>query len=268
VNRETGKRATICTPPELTEQRVYEILPSEAADWVASAGLPQPPAEYDPVGGVCLPTADAAISTPQPFAYVHGTVEIRGTAQGENFAFYRVQLGQGLYPQAWTQIGGDIGEPMQSGVLQRWDTQGLDGLYSIQLVVVKNDPEGGPPTFETSTVPVTVDNQPPTILLLTPSPEEEFTIGLDESVVIQPQVQDNLSLAYVAFYVDGAPIETVTAPPYSTRWKLTGPGKHTIFIRVYDQARNMTESETIIIVVKPGTSLPTLTPVLPATPQP
>lgn len=32
VNQETGKLATVYTPPELIEERVYEILPPEAAD--------------------------------------------------------------------------------------------------------------------------------------------------------------------------------------------------------------------------------------------
>ena len=56
VNRETGKLATIYTPPELVEERVYIILPPEAQDWIDS--LPedsraqyQPPAEYDTIYG-------------------------------------------------------------------------------------------------------------------------------------------------------------------------------------------------------------------------
>ena len=99
INRETGKRATACTPPEQVEQHFYEILPPEAADWVRAAGLPQPPTEYDAFAGTCLATGDASITQPQPFAYVHGTVDIIGTAKGENFAFFRVQGGQGLFPQ-------------------------------------------------------------------------------------------------------------------------------------------------------------------------
>ena len=39
INRETGFLATIFTPPELVEERVYEILPPEAADWVREAYL-------------------------------------------------------------------------------------------------------------------------------------------------------------------------------------------------------------------------------------
>ncbi|HSJ55436.1 MAG TPA: transglycosylase domain-containing protein, partial [Anaerolineae bacterium] len=38
VNRQTGKLATACTPPELVEERVYEIYPPEAANWVRQKG--------------------------------------------------------------------------------------------------------------------------------------------------------------------------------------------------------------------------------------
>ncbi len=32
INRETGKLATVYTPPELVEEKVYEIYPPEAQD--------------------------------------------------------------------------------------------------------------------------------------------------------------------------------------------------------------------------------------------
>jgi len=252
VNRDTGKRATVCTAPELVEQRVYQILPPEASDWARDAGLPQPPSEYDPIGASCLPAGNAAILSPQPFAYVHGIVEISGTAKGDNYAFFRVQYGPGLYPQTWTQIEGDRGEQIENGVLQTWNTAGLDGLYSLQLVVVKNDPEGGPFQFDTSTIQVTVDNQPPTISLLTPTNNQEYVVGQDESVILQPQVADNLSLTRVAFFIDDVSAEAATVPPYSTRWKITAAekGEHTLWARAYDAAGNMTESERVTITVK------------------
>ncbi|MFI4981005.1 MAG: penicillin-binding protein, partial [Nevskiales bacterium] len=249
INRDTGKRATACTPPDQVEQHFYEILPPEAADWVRSAGLPQPPTEYDAFAGQCLQTGDATIALPQPFSYVHGTVQISGTAKGDNFAFFRVQVGQGLFPQTWTQIQGDRGDQIDQGVLQTWDTTGLDGLYSLQLVVVKNDPSGGPYIFDTSTIQVTVDNQPPTAKLLVPQSGAQFSMSQDDSVVIEAQVQDNLSLASVVFYVDGQAVTTLTVPPYSTRWKISRPGQHTIQVRAYDAAGNFTDSEKVSITV-------------------
>ncbi len=250
VNRETGKRATACTPPEQVEQRYYTILPPEAADWVRTAGLPQPPTEYDTFAGSCLAAGNAVIQQPLPFSYVHGTLNLIGTAKGDNFAFFRLQYGPGLYPQTWTQIEGDRGETVENGLLQPWNTAGLDGLYSVQLVVVKNDPNGGPFNFETATVQVTVDNQPPSVRLLSPLPAAQYSLARDESVVIQAEAQDNLSLASVAFYVDGALVTTATVPPYSTRWTISGAGEHSVQARAYDAAGNLADSERLTFTVK------------------
>jgi membrane peptidoglycan carboxypeptidase len=250
MNRETGKRATACTPPELIEQRFYMILPAEAADWVRSVGLAQPPSEYDAFAGTCIIAGDAVLRQPQPFSYVNGIVDFFGTARGENFAFYYLQYGQGLFPQTWTKIEGDRGEPAEDGWLQAWNTDGLDGLYSVQLVVVKNDPEGGPFIFDTAAIQVTVDNQPPTARLVAPLAGAEFTLTGTETIVIQADALDNLSVARTVFYVNGQAVGNATVPPYSMRWRISGRGEHTIQVRVYDAAGNFADSERITISVK------------------
>ncbi len=52
VNRETGKLATIFTPPELIERRRFIVYPPEAAVWATEAGIESPPVEYDEIGHV------------------------------------------------------------------------------------------------------------------------------------------------------------------------------------------------------------------------
>lgn len=251
LNRETGKRATACTPPELTEERVFQVLPAEAAEWAQAVTLAQPPTEYDPIGAECLPGGNVAVLSPTPFSYIRGRIEITGTVKVENFAFFRLQYGAGLNPTSFVQIEGDRFEQMENGWLQFWNTAGLNGLYTLQLVAVKNDPAGGPFQFETVSIPLTVDNQPPTVRLLAPNPNQVYTIQ-DEVVVIQPEVRDNLALAQVAFFVDGAQVQVTTAAPYSTRWPLNtaARGDHEIFVRVFDAAGNITESERLTITVR------------------
>jgi membrane carboxypeptidase/penicillin-binding protein len=249
VNRETGKRATACTPAELQEARVYMILPPEAARWIESTGLPQPPAEYDALGGTCVATSNAAILFPAPFSYLRGTVEITGTAKGDNFAYFWVDYGPGLFPDTWTKIEGNRGEQIENGVLQAWNTAGLDGLYTLRLVIVKNDPNGGPFIFENSAVQVTVDNQPPAVTLLTPSPGQAYRLSSADPVVVQAQVQDNLSLARVVFFVDGLQVDVTGVPPYSTRWTPTAAGTYRLFVRAYDAAGNFTNTETVTVTV-------------------
>ncbi|HKZ70763.1 MAG TPA: Ig-like domain-containing protein, partial [Anaerolineales bacterium] len=249
VNRETGKLATVYTPPELIENRVYEILPPEAADWARQIGLPQPPAEYDTL---YTPTetasADITISSLQPFSYVRGMLTLVGTVKSENFSFFRLQFGPGLNPTQWTQIGGDRGEQLENAELQPWDTLTLpDGLYSVQLLVVKNDQ-----TFANYTVQVSVDNTAPVVSLITPAPDDSFTLGADESVIVQPDAQDNLSLAYVETYVDGRKVNTSTVAPFTYRFPLRGvtPGTHTIHLKAVDAAGNEAESEAVRVTVK------------------
>jgi hypothetical protein len=138
VNSETGLLATVFTPPELIENRVYLLVPESARDWALSAGLEIPPTSYDAIQAPSVnPTAN--ITAPKLFAEVSEVVKIIGTASGENFDYYRVQVGKGLNPTEWIQLGSDAITPIESGVLAEWDTKGLSGLYAIQLLVVRSD---------------------------------------------------------------------------------------------------------------------------------
>jgi hypothetical protein len=64
-------------------------------------------------------------------------VELRGTARIANFQFYKLELGQGERPTAWTTIGELHRSPVSDGLLDVWDTGALPaGTYSLRLVVV------------------------------------------------------------------------------------------------------------------------------------
>ncbi len=138
VNRETGYLATVFTPPELIEARVYLVVPPEARDWAEAAGLPTPPTSYDTVQMPAV-SPDVHITAPAMFADLHGAVEIIGSAAGADFAYYRLEYGQGLNPQTWVQISSDVTAPVEEGVLSTWDTTGLSGLYALRLLVVRGD---------------------------------------------------------------------------------------------------------------------------------
>jgi hypothetical protein len=112
-------------------------------------------------------------------------------------------------------------------------------------LVVKNDQ-----TFANHTVQVTVDNTPPTAKLATPTEGQQFTLGSDESVIIQPDAADNLSLAYVEIFVDGEKVETSTVAPFTFRWKLGTAGQHSIYIRAVDAAGNSVESGRVVVTVQ------------------
>jgi hypothetical protein len=138
VNRETGLLATVFTPPDLVDEKVFMVVPEEARGWAASAGIPVPPEAYDAIQPGA-PNPNVNMTAPALFAEVSGRVRITGTAAGTGFQYYRIQVGQGLNPRVWTQVGGDVTTPVDNGLLAEWDTTGLNGLYAIQLIVVYED---------------------------------------------------------------------------------------------------------------------------------
>lgn len=137
VNRETGYLATVFTLPQLIEERVYFVVPSDARSWAESAGLEIPPVTYDVIQS---PQVDpnVSITSPELFTEVSGEIRITGTAAGEDFVSYRVLAGEGLNPQEWIQVAESI-EPVNNGLLAEWNTSDLSGLYAVQLQVVRSD---------------------------------------------------------------------------------------------------------------------------------
>jgi hypothetical protein len=149
VNRETGLLATVFTLPQLIEERVYLVVPSEARIWAESAGLEIPPSNYDVIQAPQI-DPEVNIASPELYAEVSGEVRITGTAAGEDFASYRVLVGQGLNPQEWIQVA-DGTAPVTDDLLGEWNTDGLSGLYAVQLQVVRSDQK-----VETAIIQVTI----------------------------------------------------------------------------------------------------------------
>jgi len=244
INVETGRLATVYTPPNLIEQRVFQVVPPEAADWAREAGIAQPPTAYDDINAPPA-TGDVTIMEPAPFSYVRGVVQVTGNARDASFRVYRLDFGAGLNPVQWFQIGADSNAPASNGLLGAWDTAGLDGLYSLRLTLVRADS-----SFQQSIIQLTVDNISPSIRLALPHDAQQFVLS-DEFVTIQPIVEDNVALDRVEFYVDGKLVSTANTAPFAGRWGITSVGTHVIQARAFDSAGNMTASPGLSIVVNP-----------------
>jgi membrane peptidoglycan carboxypeptidase len=236
INRETGLLATVFTPPELIEDRVYLIVPPEAQEWARQAGLQTPPETFDVIQANSSSSPYTHITFPTMFAYVRGIIPVQGSAGGDQFERFRLQIGQGLNPQRWLQVGQDGVSPVIDGELGAWDTQGLNGLYAIQLLVIDQGQR-----VQTDVIQVTVDNQPPTVKIISPAPEEQID-GSTRDILLQAEVTDDLAIKSAEFIVDGQRINTLTQSPYTLTWPGRS-GDHTLLVRATDQAGNTDQAE-------------------------
>ncbi|HWQ84686.1 MAG TPA: Ig-like domain-containing protein, partial [Anaerolineales bacterium] len=230
INRETGLLATIYTPSDLVEERVYLQVPPDAISWAQQTEISIPPNMYDLVKSSSQDDPNAIISSPSMFSIVGNQVSIIGSAAGEDFSRYRIQIGRGLNPTAWLQIGDDITKPVQEAELFEWDTQGLNGLYTLQLLVERNEQQ-----VDTSTIQVTIDNQAPEVAILYPQLNQVIELS---DITIQADIEDNLRVARVRVLIDDQVLSQLDQPPYSTVWK-TQPGEHTLTIEAMDEAGNL-----------------------------
>ncbi len=259
VNRETGRLCTVHTPPELCEEKVYEVYPPEAESWLDS--LPEdarpetPPTQYDTIYGPSRRDADVAIVSPESYAYVSGVVPIVGNARGGDFNFYRLVFGKGLNPTEWIQIGGDHGEQVDHNLLENWDTTELDGLYSLRLQVVDHASN-----LRETTIQVTVDNIPPTVDLNYPREGSRYELGYHEWVNVNAEV-DDYSMDRVEFYEyagskagepeDLQPFAVRRVAPFNVNWTPSGLGQHTFYVVAVDAAGNRTKSNLVTVSVVP-----------------
>ena len=236
INRETGFLATVFTPPQLVEKRVYMNFPPEARAWAEANGFSTPPDSYDAIQPVTS-NPDVNITSPSMFADVRGELKITGTAAGEDLDYYRVLVGQGLNPGSWVQVGEDSKSLVLDSTLATWDTSDLNGLYAVQLQVVRTDQR-----VDTAVTQVTVDNTAPTVSISYPQEGDTLDYATNRQITFQATAADNLSLSIVEFYVDGERVGSVEAAPFSFSWSATR-GEHALRVVARDRAGNESEAE-------------------------
>jgi hypothetical protein len=159
---------------------------------------------------------------------------------------YRLLYGRGLNPSEWIQIGSTHTIPVTGGLLGRWDTHGLEGIFTLQLEIV--DSEG---RVMMDYVPLSIDNTPPTIEIQLPEPGESLSLADTVSLIIQASVEDAVGLEEVRIYVNNQLADSMETEPYSLRWTVEEPGEYEILIRAVDLAGNTTESDPVIVTVTP-----------------
>jgi hypothetical protein len=245
INSQTNQRATVNTPAGLRSERIYFVPPDDALDWWEANNQPLPPTEYDTVSRPELLGA-AALLAPAPFAYVGGVVDVRGSMDDSNMQYYQLAYGQGLNPEEWVQIGGQQQAFTRGASLGTWDTSGLDGLYSLRLTVVLNDN-----SLETDVRQVTIDNQPPTLVLSAGDEAQTvFRWPDDRTVSLNAEVVDNLAIEHVEFYYNGQFIGTDEEWPYGFEWEITRVGTETFSAVAFDAVGNQANADLTVEVVR------------------
>lgn len=237
INRETGQRATVFTQPDLVEERVFMDVPAEAREWALQTGLALAPQGYDSIQQT-QPDPDAMIIDPALFSAVSGKIKIRGTAAGEGFTSYTLQVGEGINPENWLQINGGAEHAVIDDTLAEWDTAGLNGLYAIRLTVV-----GADNLVKNAVTQVTVDNTPPSARITYPQ-AGQVVEPVRGGVTLAASVEDLVGIGRVEWWVDGKLAATQNAEPYVYQL-LSKPGKHKAMIKVWDQAGNQVQSTEI-----------------------
>src|SRR5690606_14549697 len=116
----------------------------------------------------------------------------------EEFASYRLAYFEGLTPQEVQTIVEHDSPPGDDALLGQWDVRQLNGLYTLILTVHKEDG-----SFEEVSVPVTVDNAPPTARVIFPIPNQSIFTD-EEWVIVQAFAEDDMSIDHDAFYIDNA----------------------------------------------------------------
>jgi membrane peptidoglycan carboxypeptidase len=242
INRETGRLATVFTPLELIDEQVFLVVPPEGLAWAQANGLALPPDDYDTIQA--LPVYEfTRLTTPENFSYASGLVEFRGTAAGDDFQSYRLQVGEGLNPDRWVQIGEESTQPVGDGILGVWDTTGLEGLYAVRLVT-----ERAGQLVETAILQVTIDNTPPEVTLVSAETLSEISANSRGEYLFQVRVEDNIGIAVVRWYIDEILVEERGQAPFNAYLSLR-PGQYSLQAEVVDWAGNSTLTEVFEIVI-------------------
>jgi hypothetical protein len=242
INRETGQLATVFTPLNLVDERVFMVPPPEALSWAASSGLPIPPSTYDNIQAPLM-EADAQIQEPALFAFINGVVTIKGSANGAQFNNYRLQVGQGLNPSSWQDLSQQSNAPVSNGVLGKWPTNDFsDGLYALRLTVIEKDQ-----TIKTAITQVTIDNTAPVTHVLNPLADQQLS---GNNLNLTADAVDETGISRIDWFIDGQLVGTTTQTPYVFNWSASS-GKHTLIVKAYDLANNMSASPEVKFSVTP-----------------
>jgi 1A family penicillin-binding protein len=239
IHSDTGQLASPQTPLDQIVEKVFFDIPLEVQDWAQQEGILLAPTEVH----IPAPTLPLAISWPQPGRPVRSLLQITGNVNIPNLNWFWVEYGVGANPSRWSQIDVQQTSPVVNNVLMAWDTFPLNGLYTIRVIARDTSNQE-----HEVRVPVTIDNTPPEVGLLSPQQDGNFPL---EPLLIRVDASDNQALDAVAFFIDGQAFAQRRQPPFEVEWNPGGAaGTHTLFVVAFDKAGNQATTPQITLTLQ------------------
>jgi hypothetical protein len=225
------------------EEKTFIQIPIEHQNWAIKQGWSIAPKDYD----ILLSSQNNPaihFTSPEMFSYVAGKISLVGTASGNDFVSYRVDVGEGLNPQSWRQVRDEGLQPVIEGELAEFDTTGLQGIYVVRLQVKDQQDR-----IQTALLQITVDNEPPRTNIEFPS--QGFTISRDATpeLFIKVAADDPMGISIVELIIDNKKMTSWTQAPFTFIWQ-SQPGKHSFQAIAKDRVGNIAESEIVNISVE------------------
>jgi hypothetical protein len=131
------------TPPLLELPTSTPVTPTPTRTRIPTRPRPTPlpptatPGSTEPPPPPACAQPGIRITSPSMNQVVSGQVTIRGTAQMDQFQFYKLEYGLGENPQQWHSTGDVHRSPVVDNVLGTWDTAGFpNGVCKLRLTVV------------------------------------------------------------------------------------------------------------------------------------
>lgn len=132
---EEGVALITAVPTETPE--VILLLPGQPTPTLAGTVTPMKQSTPVPPTGVGCDNPLAVIVSPLPGAVLSGNVEVQGTADIPDFAFYVLEIS--TLGDNWMNVH-THNEPVSSGILGEWDSdQHSSGEHAFRLVVYNSD---------------------------------------------------------------------------------------------------------------------------------
>ena len=217
------------------------------AETVNIKGTNPPPADTTP---------PAATITSPTSGNVSGTVTVSASAT-DNVGVSRVDF----YVNG-AKVGSDSTTPYQYA----WNTTTLaNGAATLRAIAVDAAGNSGQSTLVTVNVANVVvpppDTTSPSVSIASPT-----SGNVSGTVTVSANATDNVGVARVDFYVNGALAGSDTAAPYQYAWNTTGlaNGAATLYARAFDAAGNSAQSAAVSVTVAnvvappPDTTKPTV----------